>query len=87
MSQGVSIVGLLQFSLRGAHQRIDHDQLPVDGGDPTHLFKPCRTHHPLKLTQERFIVLDLFFQSRAFHWSLSVNRPHSEGGDRGSGQR
>jgi len=40
MSQGVSIVMVLQLRLRCAHQRIDHEQLPVNGGNPTNLFKP-----------------------------------------------
>ena len=37
VSQGISIVVLLQFSLRSCDKGIDHDQLPVNRGNTANL--------------------------------------------------
>ena len=60
----MSIVVLLQLSLRYNNQRIYHDQLSVNGGKTTNLLKPSRTHKTLIVAQERFVFLYLFFKSK-----------------------
>jgi hypothetical protein len=83
VSQRVCIVVLLQLSLRAGDEGSYHDQLSVNSGKTTNLLKPFRTHKTLKVTQERFMFLNLFFKSRALQCFLSlpqltvlIRRPH-----------